>query len=115
MSKKTCFRKRLGALLQNPDTDITLSSTGEDIANIVGAVSSILIENIEANPFQPRTQFEKDALVELANSIKELGIIQPITVRKLGYGKFQLISGERRFRASQIAGAERNSCFYKNS
>ncbi len=103
MSKKPALGRGLGALLQNPDTDITLSSTGEDIANIVGAVSSILIENIEANPFQPRTQFEKDALVELANSIKELGIIQPITVRKLGYGKFQLISGERRFRASQIA------------
>ncbi|OFY95631.1 MAG: chromosome partitioning protein ParB [Bacteroidetes bacterium RIFCSPLOWO2_12_FULL_31_6] len=103
MSKKPALGRGLGALLQNPDTDITLSSTGEDIGNIVGAVSSILIENIEANPFQPRTQFEKDALVELANSIKELGIIQPITVRKLGYGKFQLISGERRFRASQIA------------
>jgi len=103
MSKKPALGRGLGALLQNADTDITLSSTGEDAANIVGAVSSILIENIEANPFQPRTQFEKDALVELANSIKELGIIQPITVRKLGYGKFQLISGERRFRASQIA------------
>ncbi len=104
MSKRPALGRGLGALLQNADTDITLSSRGNDSENIVGAVSSILIENIEANPFQPRTQFEKEALVELSNSIKELGIIQPVTVRKLGYGKYQLISGERRFRASQIAG-----------
>jgi ParB family chromosome partitioning protein len=104
MSKRPALGRGLGALLQNVDTDITLSSTGNDNENIVGAVSSILIENIEANPFQPRTQFEKEALLELSNSIKELGIIQPVTVRKLGYGKYQLISGERRFRASQIAG-----------
>lgn len=104
MSKRPALGRGLGALLQNVDTDITLSSTGNDNENIVGAVSSILIENIEANPFQPRTQFEKEALIELSNSIKELGIIQPVTVRKLGYGKYQLISGERRFRASQIAG-----------
>jgi ParB family chromosome partitioning protein len=103
MSKKPALGRGLGALLQNAETDITLSSTGEDTGSLVGAVSSILIENIEANPFQPRTQFEKDALIELSNSIKELGIIQPVTVRKLGYGKYQLISGERRFRASQIA------------
>jgi ParB family transcriptional regulator, chromosome partitioning protein len=104
MSKRPALGRGLGALLQNAETDITLSSTGNDSENIVGAVSSILIENIEANPFQPRTQFEKEALIELSDSIKELGIIQPVTVRKLGYGKYQLISGERRFRASQIAG-----------
>jgi ParB family chromosome partitioning protein len=103
MSKKPALGKGLGALLQNSDTDITLSSTGEDIGNIVGAVSSIAIADIEANPFQPRTQFEKEALLELSDSIAKLGIIQPITVRKMGYGKYQLISGERRFRASQIA------------
>lgn len=104
MSKKPALGKGLGALLQNVETDITIGSTGEDVGNIVGAVSSLAIETIEANPFQPRTQFEKEALVGLADSIKELGIIQPVTVRKLGYGKYQLISGERRFRASQIAG-----------
>jgi len=104
MSKKPALGRGLGALLQNADTDITLSSRGSDSEHIVGAVSSILIENIEANPFQPRTQFEKEALIELSDSIKELGIIQPVTVRKLGYSKYQLISGERRFRASQIAG-----------
>ncbi len=103
MTKKPALGKGLGALLQNVDTDITLGSSGEDVGNIVGAVSSLSIADIEANPFQPRTQFEKDALVGLSDSIRELGIIQPITVRKLGYGKYQLISGERRFRASQIA------------
>ena len=104
MSKKPALGKGLGALLQNAETDITIGSKGEDVGNIVGAVSSLSISEIEANPFQPRTQFEKEALVELSDSIKELGIIQPVTVRKLGYGKYQLISGERRFRASQIAG-----------
>lgn len=103
MSKKPALGKGLSALLQNTETDITSKkSTQSD--KIVGAVSTISIKNIEANPFQPRTKFEKEALIELSNSIKKLGIIQPITVRKLGYDKYQLISGERRFRASQIAG-----------
>lgn len=104
MSKRPALGKGLGALLQNADTDITTKKTQQAEGNVVGAVASIAISDIEANPFQPRTQFEKDALEELSNSIKELGIIQPVTVRKLGYGKYQLISGERRFRASQVAG-----------
>ena len=102
--KKRALGKGLSALLKNPDTDIT---TNESIANtnqVVGSVSEIKIEQIEVNPFQPRTDFDHDALQELAISIKELGIIQPLTVRKLGYDKFQLISGERRFRASELAG-----------
>ena len=102
--KKRALGKGLSALLKSPDTDIT---TNESIANtnqVVGSVSEIKIEQIEVNPFQPRTDFDLDALQELAISIKELGIIQPLTVRKLGYDKFQLISGERRFRASQLAG-----------
>tara|TARA_B100000809_G_scaffold266912_1_gene332889 strand:- start:1601 stop:2494 length:894 start_codon:yes stop_codon:yes gene_type:complete len=104
MSKKPALGRGLGALLQNADTDITVNSIGQEKGAVVGSVSSIAIKEIETNPFQPRTQFEKEALLELSNSIKELGIIQPVTVRKLGYGKYQLISGERRFRASQIAG-----------
>ena len=102
--KKRALGKGLSALLKNPDTDIT---TNESIANtnqVVGSVSEIKIEQIEVNPFQPRTDFDHNALQELAISIKELGIIQPLTVRKLGYDKFQLISGERRFRASELAG-----------
>ncbi len=64
----------------------------------------IKIKNIETNPFQPRTNFEELALQELSDSIKQHGIIQPLTLRKLGYDRYQLISGERRFRASQMAG-----------
>ena len=64
----------------------------------------ITISKIQTNPFQPRKEFNEDALEELASSIKELGIIQPITVRKLGFDKYQLISGERRLRASEMAG-----------
>ena len=103
--RKSGLGKGLGALLENSDTDITSSSPSLR-APSTGSVSKISVEDIEANPFQPRTEFEKEALVDLANSIKEHGIIQPITVRKLGYGKYQLISGERRFQASKIAGLE---------
>ena len=100
--KKSGLGKGLGALLENSETDIT--SVPKRSEPTSGSVSFISVEDIEANPFQPRSEFEKQALVDLANSIKEHGIIQPITVRKLGYGKYQLISGERRFRASQIIG-----------
>lgn len=102
-TKRSALGKGLGALLENSNTDIT-SKKLEGDAKVVGAVANIEISNIETNPFQPRTNFEEDALNELAASIKEHGIIQPITVRKLGYDKYQLISGERRFRASQMAG-----------
>lgn len=104
-TKKPALGRGLSALLENANTDIT-SSTSDDSVNLpsVGSIASILIHQIEANPFQPRTHFEKEALVDLTNSIKEHGIIQPITVRKIGYDKYQIISGERRFKASQIAG-----------
>jgi ParB family transcriptional regulator, chromosome partitioning protein len=102
--KKSALGKGLSALLENSNTDITSKSKYEDEGRVVGAIANIEISHIETNPFQPRTQFDEDALNELAGSIKEHGIIQPITVRKLGYDKFQLISGERRFRASQLAG-----------
>jgi len=102
--KKRVLGKGLSALLKKPDTDITTNESIADTNQDVGSVSEIKIEQIEVNPLQPRTDFDQDALQELAISIKELGIIQPLTVRKLGYDKFQLISGERRFRASQLAG-----------
>ena len=72
--------------------------------NVVGNIAMLKISQIEVNPFNPRIEFEKDGLAELASSIKELGIVQPLTVRKLGNDKFQIISGERRFKASQIVG-----------
>ena len=97
--KQPALGRGLGALLQNSDTDITTSGTA-----IAGSVSLLPIEAIEANPFNPRTNFEKEALDDLCRSIQVHGIIQPLTVRKLGRDKYQLISGERRFRASQLAG-----------
>lgn len=102
-TKRNALGRGLSALLENANTDIT-SNKLEGEGKVVGAVANIEISQIETNPFQPRTNFEEDALNELAGSIKEHGIIQPITVRKLGYDKYQLISGERRFRASQLAG-----------
>ncbi len=101
--KRNALGRGLSALLENANTDITSNNT-EGAVKVSGAVANIEISTIETNPFQPRTHFEEDALNELAASIAEHGIIQPITVRKLGYDKYQLISGERRFRASQIAG-----------
>ncbi len=98
--KRSALGKGLSALLENADTDIT--TTGNSA--IVGSISEIAIDKIEANPFNPRTNFEKDALQELSASIAIHGIIQPLTVRKLGRDKYQLISGERRFRAAQLAG-----------
>ena len=101
--KKRVLGKGLSALLKNPNTDITSSNSNFESIQVVDSVSEISIDQIEVNPFQPRKEFDLDSLQELAISIKELGIIQPLTVRKLGYDKFQLISGERRFRASKIA------------
>lgn len=101
--KRNALGKGLSALLQNAGTDITTKSTEQESAT-AGSIAQLSIEQIEANPFQPRTYFEEDALNELSESIKEMGLIQPVTVRKLGYDKYQLISGERRFRASQLAG-----------
>lgn len=102
-NKKPALGRGLSALLENSRTDITTKQVG-DGAPVVNTVSAIKIKNIETNPFQPRTNFEENALQELSDSIKQHGIIQPLTVRKLGYDRYQLISGERRFRASQIAG-----------
>ena len=98
--KRSALGKGLSALLENSETDITSTSAGD---RIVGSISTISISSIEANPFNPRSNFEKEALQELSTSIKIHGIIQPITVRKLGRDKYQLISGERRFRAAQLA------------
>jgi len=103
MSKKPALGRGLSALLENAKTDITTKKVGEG-SPTVNSVSTIKIADIETNPFQPRSNFEETALQELSDSIKQHGIIQPITVRKMGYDRYQLISGERRFRASQMAG-----------
>ncbi len=103
--KRSALGKGLGALLESSTNDsTTATATAPSLSN--GSVALIPIASIEANPFNPRTNFEKDALTELKESIAIHGIIQPLTVRKLGKDKYQLISGERRFRASQLAGLE---------
>ena len=108
-------RKSLGrgldSILQSPETDITSRDISGDF--VAGAVAEIDINLIETNPFQPRTEFDETALRELAQSIKEQGVIQPVTVRKLGYNKYQLISGERRLRASKMAGLTKIPAFIR--
>lgn len=89
----------LGAMLGDMDIPVK-----KENAQVVSGNTNIHISSIEANPYQPRTKFDEEALNELAQSIKTYGLIQPVTVRPVGNGKYQLISGERRFRAAQIAG-----------
>lgn len=100
--KKKALGRGLSAILESPETDIT----SRDISGeyVVGAIAHIAVEKIEPNPFQPRMQFNEEELAELTLSIQAQGIIQPITVRKLGYDKYQLISGERRLKAARLAG-----------
>ena len=96
-TKKQALGRGLSALLK----DTSVSDTFNDA--VVGSIIEISLENIQVNPYQPRTYFDEESLRELASSIKELGVIQPITVRKVG-DLFQLVSGERRFRASKLIG-----------
>ncbi|MFM2136022.1 MAG: hypothetical protein RL021_1422 [Bacteroidota bacterium] len=104
--KRSALGRGLSALLENSETDITSKPTSTGAANggAMSGVAELPLDQIEPNPFQPRTEFPKEELKELADSIREQGIIQPITVRKMGYDKYQIISGERRFRASKLAG-----------
>lgn len=99
-TKRNALGKGLSALLESNSTDVTAI----DSHVRVGSVSDIKISDIEANPFQPRIEFAESDLRELADSIIVHGVIQPITVRKMGYDKFQIISGERRTRAAILAG-----------
>jgi ParB family chromosome partitioning protein len=111
-SKKNALGKGLSALLENSNTDITTEANQAN-PNIVNSIARINIDNITPNPFQPRLDFEKDALLQLASSIKEHGIIQPITVRKIGRDNFEIISGERRYQAAKIAAIEELPCFIR--
>ena len=111
-SKKNALGKGLGALLENAKTDIT-SKPGNDLNAQAGLISRINIASITPNPFQPRIDFEKESLLELTDSIKEHGIIQPITVRKIGRDNFQIISGERRYQACKIAKINEIPCYIR--
>jgi ParB family chromosome partitioning protein len=101
-TKKQALGRGLSALLQESSSVISVSDKNAD--KLVGSIIEIELDLIDVNPFQPRTYFDEEALKELANSIKELGVIQPITVRKIDKNQFQLVSGERRFRASKLIG-----------
>ncbi|MBK8362216.1 MAG: ParB/RepB/Spo0J family partition protein [Bacteroidetes bacterium] len=102
--KKSALGKGLSALLESSDSDVTSNVNSAATGGVVGSIAQLPLEQIEPNPFQPRVDFDDTALGELSTSIKEQGIIQPITVRKLGYDKYQIISGERRYKASKLAG-----------
>ena len=104
-TQKQALGRGLSALLKDPANDIQ-SAQDKNAAQLIGSIVELDINSIEVNPFQPRTQFNDQNLSELASSIKELGIIQPITVRKVGFEKLQLISGERRLRAAKLAGLQ---------
>ena len=123
MAKKPALGRGLSALLENASKSVKDGAPGKasvetavadlpevmpaaEVGNVAGPISVLRISQIEANPFQPRQEFDPTALRELSQSIKELGLIQPITVRKVSAQKYQIISGERRFRASQMAGLE---------
>src|SRR5258706_5003785 len=105
--KKKALGRGLSALLsdsegEKSEVEVVVPSLAEGAQS--SNLNEIQIEQIETNPFQPRQYFDQEALNELADSIKVHGIIQPITVRKLAHNQYQLISGERRFQASKLAG-----------
>ena len=102
-TKKQALGRGLSALLKDPENDIQ-SASDKNADKVVGNIVELDLDAVEVNPFQPRSHFNDEALQELATSIRELGVIQPITVRKLDFNKFQLVSGERRFRASKLIG-----------
>ncbi len=104
-TKKQALGRGLSALLKDPENDIR-SASDKNAEKLVGHIVELDMDTIEMNPFQPRTNFNDQNLEELASSIRELGVIQPITVRKIDFNKFQLVSGERRFRASKRIGLE---------
>lgn len=111
--KKSALGRGLSVLLNNSDSySVDINPTEEKIK--VGVVA-IPIKQITTNPYQPRSNFSDENITELANSIKNLGIVQPITVRKVGDNKFQLIAGERRLRASKKIGLKAIPSFIKNS
>lgn len=106
MAKRNALGKGLGALIED---------AGNENKYHVDAVNEIELENIEVNPYQPRTNFNEEGLNDLAGSIKEIGVIQPITVRQINESKFQLITGERRFRAARIAGIKTIPAFIRTA
>ncbi|MFT3740854.1 MAG: ParB/RepB/Spo0J family partition protein [Breznakibacter sp.] len=106
-AKKNVLGRGLGALIENADE--------LQKAKPSASINEVEISTIEANPFQPRTRFDEEKLAELAQSIREIGIIQPLTLRKLGENKYQIIAGERRFRAAKIAGLDKVPAYVRTA
>jgi ParB family chromosome partitioning protein len=99
MAKKNVLGRGLGALIEEAESEVLVEKA-------IGG-TEISIDQIDTNPFQPRSVFDHEALVELADSIKEVGVIQPITVREINNGRYQLITGERRYKAARMAGLKK--------
>ena len=108
-TRKPVLGKGLSALLQDPNKDTSISAINSPM------MAFIHPDEVAVNPYQPRTTFDKEALADLAQSIGELGIIQPITVRKISNGSYQLVSGERRLRASKLAKLESIPAFVREA
>ena len=104
--KKQALGRGLSALLDDPEREIR-SASDVNADQVVGNIIELEVDKIEVNPYQPRTHFNEEAIGELAESIKSLGIIQPVTVRKVDRNQYQLVSGERRYRAAKSIGFDR--------
>ncbi len=107
MTKKRPLGRGLGALIDGAEK--------EQLEKKVEPDSHIPVDRIDANPWQPRTRFDEEALAELAASVRELGIVQPLTVRAAGEGRYQLIAGERRLRAAKMAGLKTVPAFVRTA
>ncbi len=108
MAKKNALGRGLGALIEDAGQEVQSQAAA-------AAVNEISIRNIEANPWQPRSKFDEESLEELADSIKQVGIIQPVTVRILENGNYQLITGERRYRAARRIGLKTIPAFVRTA
>ena len=115
--KKKALGRGLGALLSDSprSAESALRKVTGNNSPATGNIGEIPLSQIETNPYQPRTRFDQEALEELAESIRVQGIIQPITVRKLSENQYQLISGERRFQASKLAGLDRIPAYVRTA
>lgn len=118
-NRRNALGRGLGALLNDSpaggDEIVERKRPLRERSASPGNVSEVSLDQIEVNPYQPRTDFDKESLQELADSIKVQGIIQPITLRKLNNNSFQLISGERRFQASKLAGLEKVPAYIRTA
>jgi ParB family chromosome partitioning protein len=120
MSKKKALGRGLNALLSDSEeerleVDIPIGNSPSTSSSPVSGLNEIPVDQIEVNPFQPRSHFDEEALKELSESIKVHGIIQPITVRRLAHNQYQLIAGERRFQASKLAGLEKIPAYIRSA